>query len=165
MAVKELWFVFGVSLALLFLILAAQFESLALPFLVMVAVPVSMSGSVALLWLGVQSVNAMTVIGLIVMSGVVVNDAILKVDIINNLSKAMPLLDAIHEGGRMRLRSILITSLPTVVTLAPVFFTSGLGSELQRPLALVVVGGLAVGTLSSLYLIPILYVIFSRKKA
>lgn len=165
MAVKELWFVFAVSLALLFLILAAQFESLSLPFLVMVAVPVSMSGAVALLWLGGQSVNAMTVIGLIVMSGVVVNDAILKVDIINNLSKTMPLMDAIHEGGRMRLRSILITSLPTLVTLAPVFFTEGLGSELQRPLALAVIGGLAVGTLSSLYLIPVLYLMFSRKKA
>ncbi len=163
-AVKELWFVFSVSLALLFLILAAQFESLSLPLLVLVAVPVSMSGAVALLWLGGQSVNAMTVIGLIVMSGVVVNDAILKVDIINNLSKEMPLLDAIHEGGRMRLRSILITSLPTVVTLAPVFFTEGLGAELQRPLALAVIGGLAVGTLASLYLTPVLYILFSRKK-
>jgi multidrug efflux pump subunit AcrB len=162
LAVKELWFVFGVSLALLFLILAAQFESLALPLLVLIAVPVSMSGAAALLWLGGQSVNAMAVIGLIVMSGVVVNDAILKVDIINNLSKTMPLMDAIHEGGRMRLRSILITSFPTVVTLMPVFFTEGLGSELQRPLALAVIGGLAVGTLSSLYLIPALYLLFSR---
>ena len=164
MAVKELWFVFAVSLALLFLILAAQFESLSLPFLVMVAVPVSMSGAVALLWLGGQSINTMTVIGLIVMGGVVVNDAILKVDIINTLVKKMPLPDAIHEGGRMRLRSILVTSLPTVVTLAPVFFTEGLGSELQRPLALAVIGGLAVGTLSSLYLTPVLYILFLGNK-
>jgi multidrug efflux pump subunit AcrB len=71
----------------------------------------------------------------------------------------MPLLEAIHQGGRMRLRSILVTSLPTVVTLAPVFFTEGLGAELQRPLALAVIGGLAVGTLSSLYLVPVLYVL------
>jgi multidrug efflux pump subunit AcrB len=158
-AIGELWFVFGVSLALLFLILAAQFESLSLPLLVLVSVPVSMSGAAGLLWLGGQSVNAMSVIGLIVMGGVVVNDAILKVDIINNLSKTMPLLEAIHQGGRMRLRSILVTSLPTVVTLAPVFFTEGLGAELQRPLALAVIGGLAVGTLSSLYLVPVLYVL------
>ncbi len=79
------------------------------------------------------------------------------------LSKTMPLTAAIHEGGRLRLRPILVTSLPTVVALAPVFFTAGLGAELQRPLALAVIGGLAVGTLASLYLTPVLYVALKNR--
>ncbi len=161
--IRELLFVFAVAAALLYLILAAQFESLILPFVVVSAVTVSLSGSAFLLWAEGQTVNAMTVIGLIVMSGVVVNDSILKVDILNRLSKTMPLLQAIHLGGKLRLRAILATSVPTVLVLLPVLFTSGLGSELQRPLALAVIGGLVVGTAASLLLTPVLYVLIKGK--
>lgn len=162
--VRELIFVFGVAVALLYLILAAQFESLSLPLLVVANVPVSLFGSAVLLWLGGQTLSTMALIGLIVMSGVVVNDSILKVDIMNRLVKTMPLNEAIHLAGKLRLRPILATSVPTVLALLPEFFTSGLGSELQRPLALALIGGLVVGTVASLFLTPVLYVFLKRSK-
>ena len=148
----------AVALALLYLILAAQFESLILPVVVLLAVPLGAAGSVAALWVSGQSLNLVSLIGITVMSGIVVNDAILKVDMIKRLrGQQYSLEEAIHGAGYRRIRPILMTTLTTVLALAPVLFSSGLGAELQWPLAWAVIGGLAVGTLSSLYVIPAIY--------
>lgn len=160
--IRELAGVFAVAVALLYLILAAQFESLVLPLVVLLMVPLGAAGAIAVLWLAGQSINLVSLIGMTVMSGIVVNDAILKVDMIRRLrQQGHDLETAIHGAGYRRIRSILMTTLTTVLALAPVLFSSGLGAELQWPLAWVVIGGLTVGTLSSLYVIPALYRLFS----
>lgn len=156
--IRELAIVLLVSLLLLYLILAAQFESLVLPLVVLLVVPVSLVGSVAVLYWTGASLNLLSLIGMVVTGGIVVNDAIIKVDMIQRARQlGLTVMEAIHEAGRRRLRAIVMTSLTTILALAPVIFTGGLGAELQTPLALTIMGGLSVGTLGSLYLIPWLY--------
>ncbi|GAB5554586.1 MAG: efflux RND transporter permease subunit [Saprospiraceae bacterium] len=155
--IRELTVILLISLLLLYLILAAQFESLVQPFIVMLTVPVSITGGLFLLWWSAQSINLVSIIGMIVMSGIVVNDAILKVDMMNRLRKTQNMRTAIHGAGHRRLKPILMTSITTILALMPILFASGLGAELQRPLAYAVIGGLVIGTLSSLYFIPLVY--------
>lgn len=155
--IRELTVILLISLLLLYLILAAQFESLVQPFIVMLTVPVSITGGLFLLWWSGQSINLVSIIGMIVMSGIVVNDAILKVDMMNRLGKTKDMRTAIHGAGHRRLKPILMTSITTILALMPILFASGLGAELQRPLAYAVIGGLVIGTLSSLYFIPLVY--------
>ncbi|MEM0992955.1 MAG: efflux RND transporter permease subunit [Bacteroidota bacterium] len=154
---QELSIILGISLLLLYLILAAQFESLLQPFIVILTVPISITGAVCTLYLFQQSLNLVSIIGMIVMSGIVVNDAILKVDMMNRLRKKYDLTTAIHGAGLRRLKPILMTSITTILALLPILFASGLGAELQRPLAYGVIGGLIFGTFSSLYFIPLVY--------
>ncbi len=164
--VGELGGVLAVSLLLLYLILAAQFEGLRLPFVVLLVVPVSLVGSLLALWLTGGSLNLLSLIGMVVTGGIVVNDAIIKVDMIERGRQAgLPLAVAMAEASRRRLRAIVMTSLTTMLALVPVLFTSGLGAELQQPLAITVIGGLVVGTLSSLYVVPQLYRLFSGAAA
>ena len=156
--VGELGGVLLVSLLLLYLILAAQFEGLTLPLVVLLVVPVSLVGALIALYLSGDSLNLLSLIGMVVTGGIVVNDAIIKVDMIERgRRQGMELLEAIHFAGRRRLRAIVMTSLTTILALVPVLFASGLGAELQRPLAVAVLGGLVVGTVGSLYIVPLLY--------
>lgn len=165
MLLRELAWTAAVSLALLYLILAAQFESFRQPLIVLLTVPVGVAVALLTLFITRESLNLVSMIGLVVMSGIVVNDAILKVDMINRARRAgHTLQEALHEGGRRRLRPILMTTFTTVLALSPVLFSAGLGAELQRPLAWTVIGGLLAGTLASLYFIPLLYVFFSGRK-
>lgn len=161
--IRELLVVLGIALLLLYLILAAQFESLLQPLIVMLTVPVGIAGSVLVLSLAGASLNLIAIIGMTVMSGIVVNDAILKIDMMNRLrARGYALPEVIHGAGYRRLRPILMTSLTTMLALAPVLFTTGLGAELQQPLAWAVIGGLLVGTAASLYLLPVLYRLLVR---
>ena len=155
--IRELTLIVTVSLLLLFLILAAQFESLIQPLIVMLTVPVGISGSLLFLHFFDESLNIIAMIGIIVMSGIVVNDAILKIDMMNRARKSHSLVQAIHIGGQRRLKPIIMTSLTTILALTPVLLTGGLGSELQRPLAIAVIGGLITGTIASLYFVPLVY--------
>src|SRR5690606_22223152 len=139
----EMATIFLISILLLFFILAAQFESLILPLLVLIELPIAMSGAVIFLYIGGNSINLMSMIGLIVMSGLVINDSILKIDAMNQLRlQGIPLMNSIFEGGHRRLRPIIMITLTSVGALLPTLVTSGIGSELQKPLALVLVGGL-----------------------
>lgn len=155
---NELLIVLMVSFLLLFFILAAQFESLAQPVIVLSEIAFGAAGALLFLWIFSNSLNIMSMIGIIVMSGITINDSILKVDTINRLRKqGYYLQDAIIEAGKRRFKPIMMTSLTTILALLPLLFIRGLGSDLQLPLALSIIGGLTVGTLASLYLIPILY--------
>lgn len=156
---RELMIVFGVSLLLLYFILAAQFESLVQPLIVLIEVPIDLAGALLMLWLFGSSLNIMSMIGIVVMSGIVINDSILKIDTINHL-RTMPnydLITAIKIGGHRRIRSIIMTSLTTIFALVPFAFGSGMGAELQLPLSLAMIGGMILGTVVSLYFIPLLY--------
>ena len=154
----QLAIILTISLLLLYFILAAQFESVWLPFILLAEIPIDLSGVLIMLALFKEGINLMSMIGIIVMSGIVINDSILKIDTIKRLrTQGYSVLHAIAEGGHRRLKPILMTSLTTILALTPFLFTHGLGADLQRPLALAVIGGLGLGTFVSLYVVPLLY--------
>lgn len=156
--VREMSLIFLVSVLLLYFILAAQFESLIQPLFVLVELPIAMSGAFLFLYLGGNSLNLMSMIGLIVMSGLIINDSILKIDAINRLREGgVPLMQAIYRGGHKRLKPIIMITLTSVGALLPTLFMGDMGSELQKPLALALIGGMLVGMLVSLFFVPLVY--------
>lgn len=162
----ELVVILLISLLLMYFILSAQFESFVQPLLVLAEIPIDVAFALLLLWLCGHTLNLMSAIGLIVTCGIVINDSILKLDAINELRKSgVPLLDAIHEAGRRRLRPIIMTSLTTVFAMVPLLFSSDMGSELQKPLSIAMIGTMSVGTAVSLFIIPLLYWFIYRRKA
>lgn len=161
----ELVVILLISLLLMYFILAAQFESFLQPLLVLVEIPIDVAFALLLLWMCGHTLNLMSAIGLIVTCGIVINDSILKLDAINELRKAgVPLLDAIHEAGRRRLRPIIMTSLTTIFAMVPLLFSSDMGSELQKPLSIAMIGTMLVGTAVSLFIIPLLYWYIYRER-
>ena len=156
---------FAFGLIIVFLILAAQFESFLQPLLVLAEIPIDVAFALLLLWICGHTLNLMSAIGLIVTCGIVINDSILKLDAINELRKAgVPLLEAIHEAGRRRLRPIIMTSLTTIFAMVPLLFSSDMGSELQKPLSIAMIGTMSIGTAVSLFIIPLLYWFIYRGK-
>lgn len=155
---KEMSIILIVALLLLYFILAAQFESLVQPLIVLLEIPIDIAGALFLVKLWGGTINIMTMIGLIVMSGVIINDSILKVDTINNLrAEGMKLKEAIYTGGSRRLKPIIMVAMASIFSTLPMLFTGGMGSELQRPMALALIGGMTIGTFVSLYFIPLAY--------
>jgi len=155
---REMGLVLLISIMLLYFILAAQFESFMQPLIVLIELPIDIAGAFLLLYIFGESLNIMSAIGIIVMSGIIINDSILKIDTINRARwSGHDVLEAIKIGGRRRLKPILMTSLTTILALTPFLFFKGLGAELQRPLAIAVIGGMTIGTFVSLYFIPLAY--------
>lgn len=164
--IRELALVLLVSLLLLFFILAAQFESLAQPLIILSEVAVDIFGALLALWIAGSSINLMSLIGIVVMAGIVINDSILKVDTINRLRReGMPLLRAILVGGQRRLKPILMTSLTTIGAIAPFIIRGSMGADLQFPLSVALIGGMVVGTLVSLLFVPLFYYELYRRKS
>lgn len=164
--IEELQVIGLVVLLLLFLILAAQFESIIQPLIVALTLPVGILGALLALYLFGESLNVISLVGIIVMSGIDVNDAIVKIDMINlNVRKGMSLNEAIADGSERRFRAIIMTSLTTMLAVMPMLWSSGLGAELQKPMAIALIGGLIFGTISSLVMVPVFYRFFYRDKA
>ena len=162
--IRELAVILLVSVMLMYFILCAQFESFIQPLIVLLEIPVDTFFALLTLLCFSQTLNLMSAIGIIVTCGIVVNDSILKLDAINELRKGgMPLLKAIHTAGQRRLRAIIMTSLTTIFAMVPVLFTSDMGSELQRPLAIAMIGSMVVGTAVSVFIIPLFYWLIYRK--
>ena len=146
------------SILVVVLILAAQFESLRLPWIIIAVIPLALSGSVFVLALLGESVNIITWIGAIILVGIVVNDAILKVDfIIRAEADGLSRREAIHEAGRRRIRPILMTTVTTICGVLPLALGFGTGGELGMPLARTLIGGLILGTGLTLFVVPIMY--------
>jgi multidrug efflux pump subunit AcrB len=165
---RELWGVALIAVALLFFILAAQFESLLQPFIVLLTIVFGSAGALFCLTVTGQSLNLMTGIGFIVLIGLLDNDSILKIDTMNRSLTTHSLRGAVREGGLRRLHSQLMTYLTTVLGLMPLLWASGLGAELQRPLALTVIGGMTLGVIISWTFIPLMYywlALMSTKKS
>ena len=161
----EMVVILFISVLLMYFILAAQFESFLQPLIVLIEIPIDVAAALALLWVCGHTLNLMSAIGIIVMCGIIINDSILKIDAINVLRKTgMPLFDAIHEAGKRRLRPILMTSLTTIFAMVPLLFTHDMGSELQKPLSISMIGAMAIGTLVSLFIIPLIYWFIYRDK-
>ncbi|TGV03431.1 efflux RND transporter permease subunit [Flavivirga rizhaonensis] len=160
----ELKIVLLISLVLLYFILASQFESFVLPLVILFEVPIDLAGAFLFLKLFGMSINLMSMIGIVVMSGIIINDSILKIDTIIQLQRqGYSLIKALLVAGKRRLKPILMTSLTTILALVPLLFSSGLGAELQAPLAVALIGGMLLGTLVSLYFIPLCYYHFTKK--
>mgnify|MGYP002585594724 FL=1 len=156
--VGQLVGVLVVALLLLFFILAAQFESLVQPWVILSEIIIDLFGALAILWLFGQTLNLMSMIGLIVVSGIVINDSILKIDTINTLRRqGLELKHAIMEAGKRRLKAIVMTSLTTILAEVPFLSRGDMGSDLQFPMSLVIIGGMIVGTLVSVFFIPLAY--------
>ncbi|MGH7477711.1 MAG: efflux RND transporter permease subunit, partial [Longimicrobiales bacterium] len=155
---RHLAFAFLLALLLVFMILAAEFESIVLPFVVLLSVPLGVVGAAFALWLVGAGINTMSLIGIIILAGIVDNDAVVKIDFINQLRrKGMGLRDAVVAGGRARLRPILMTTATTLLGVLPMALGLGRGAELQRPLAIAVFGGLFTATALTLLVIPVVY--------
>jgi HAE1 family hydrophobic/amphiphilic exporter-1 len=148
------------ALALVYMLMAAQFERFIDPLVVMLAVPMSILGVVPALLLTGTTLNMQSVMGLIMLIGIVVNNAIILVDAVNLLrrQKNLPIEDAVVEAGRLRLRPILMTTSTTVLALLPLALGIGTGAEIQAAFSRVVIGGLLASSLVTLVLIPVAYV-------
>ncbi len=155
---RSLFMALGLAVLLVYMILAAQFESLLHPFTIMFSVPMALVGCVVALWIAGAGLNIMSLVGTVVLVGIAVNDAIIKVDFINQLRRAgRSLRAAIVEAGHYRLRPIMMTTTTTVLGLTPMAMGIGAGSELRSPLAVAVIGGLLSATLLTLVVIPVVY--------
>lgn len=161
---RELLVVLAVSILLMYFILCAQFESFTLPLIVLLEIPIDTAFALLLLMACGHTLNLMSAIGIITTCGVIINDSILKLDAIGELRRAgMPMMEAVHTAGRRRLRPIIMTSLTTILAMAPLLFAHDMGSELQKPLAIAMIGTMGIGTLVSLFFIPLIYVMVSKK--
>ena len=162
--ISELTVILFISILLMYFILCSQFESFLQPLIVLVEIPIDIAFALTSLWLFGHTLNLMSAIGIIVTCGIVVNDSILKLDSINELRKTgTPLMEAIHTAGVRRLRPIIMTSLTTIMAMVPLLFSSDMGSELQKPLAIAMIGSMLLGTLVSLFIIPLIYWFIYRK--
>jgi HAE1 family hydrophobic/amphiphilic exporter-1 len=172
-AFRQLLLVLVLAVLLVYAVMASQYESLRDPFIIMFSIPVAGIGVVLSLLVTGTAFNMQAFIGVIMLAGIVVSNAILLVDYINTLRRrdGMPLREAVETGGRRRLRPILMTSFATMLGLVPMAIGLGEGGELQAPLARVVIGGLLASTMVTLVLVPAVYTLFEegwaglRKKA
>jgi hydrophobic/amphiphilic exporter-1 (mainly G- bacteria), HAE1 family len=160
----QLRLVLILAVLLVYAVMASQYESLRDPFIIMFSVPVAAIGVVLSLLLTGSSFSMQAYIGIIMLAGIVVSNAILLVDYINTLRRrdGLPIREAVELGGRTRLRPILMTSIATMLGLVPMAIGVGEGGELQAPLARVVVGGLLTSTLVTLVLVPAVYTLFEE---
>jgi HAE1 family hydrophobic/amphiphilic exporter-1 len=162
---SELTVVAVLSVALVFLVLAGEFASFTTPLLIMTTVPLAGAGGIIVLWLTGQSLNAVSLIGMVVMIGIADNDAVVKLDAIRRFRALGHSVDeAVKLGGRQRLRAIAMTSLTTVVGVLPLVIGLGSGGELYQPLAAGVIGGSISATLVTFFLLPTAYAVVERRR-
>jgi len=149
---------------LVFLVLAGEFASFTTPILVMLTVPLAAAGGIILLWMTGQSLNAVSLIGMVVMIGIADNDAVVKLDAIRRFRElGHPINQAVLLGGRQRLRAIAMTSITTIVGVLPLVLGIGSGGELYQPLAAGVIGGSVSATLVTFFLLPTAYAVLERR--
>lgn len=160
---RSLLFALGLAIFLVYLVMASQFESLTHPFVILFSIPLSLVGVVLALLLTGSELSVLVFIGIIMLAGIVVNNAIVLVDLINQLrEQGYERERAIIEAGRARLRPILMTTLTTVLGLLPMAIGFGSGSEVRAPMAITVIGGLLLSTLLTLVVVPVMYALLDR---
>ena len=155
---RELALVALLSVALVFLVLAGEFASFTIPLVVMITVPLAAAGGFVLLWLTGQTINAVSLIGIVVMIGMADNEAVVKLDAIRRFRDlGHSIHDAVLLGGRQRLRAITMTSLTTIFGVLPLLFGVGSGGALYQPLAAAVIGGAISAQVVTFFLLPVAY--------
>lgn len=162
---SSLQFALILAVFLVYLVMASQFESLIHPFVILFTIPLAFIGAIFALYLTNSTISIIVFIGAIMLAGIVVNNAIVLIDQINQFRQAgMERVDAVMEAGRTRLRPIIMTTITTVLGLAPMALGLGEGSEIRTPMAITVIGGLVISTLLTLIVIPVIYTLVDRKK-
>ena len=162
---RSMQFALILAVFLVYLVMASQFESLIHPFVILFTIPLALVGAVLALYLTGTTVNVVAFIGVIMLAGIVVNNAIVLVDLINQLrADGMEKTEAILTAGKARLRPILMTTLTTVLGLLPMAIGFGEGAEVRTPMAIAVIGGLLTSTVLTLVVIPVVYSLVDRKK-
>jgi len=161
---RSLWFALALAVFLVYLVMASQFESLLHPFVILFSIPLAGIGVALALWLTDTRLSVIVFIGLIMLAGIVVNNAIVLVDLINQLrAGGSERIEAIREAARLRLRPIMMTTLTTVLGLLPMALGLGEGAEMRSPMAITVIGGLLTSTLLTLVVVPVMYAILDRR--
>ena len=162
---KSLLFALGLAVILVYLVMASQFESLLHPFVILFSIPLAAVGVALALWLTDTRLSVIVFIGLIMLAGIVVNNAIVLLDLINQLrERGMERIAAIRKGARLRLRPIMMTTLTTALGLLPMALGLGQGSEMRTPMAITVIGGLLTSTLLTLLVVPVMYALLDRRR-
>jgi HAE1 family hydrophobic/amphiphilic exporter-1 len=148
---------------LIFLVMAMQFESPIFSLMVMLSIPFSLIGSFFLLFITGSTLNMTSLMGVLMLVGIVVNNGILYVDTTNQLKETMPLNEALMESGRIRLRPILMTTLTTILSMLPMVFTTNENAAMMKGMSLIIIGGLITSTLLILLLLPSFYLLMSKQ--
>ena len=161
---ESLYLIFFLGIALVYMVMAAQFESLKDPFIIIFAIPFTLVGVILAFFITNITLSVVTFIGLIMLVGIVVNNGIVLVDYINMLRKRdYSLRDAVMEGGRSRLRPVLMTSLTTILGMLPMALSTGMGEAIYSPLGITIIGGLFVSLLTTLILVPTMYTALNHR--
>ena len=164
-SMASMLFAFLLSVIITYMVLASQFESFAHPFTVMLALPLSIVGALSALWITGNTINVYSLIGLVLLVGLVTKNSILLVDYTNTLRKeGMPMIDAVLAAGPVRFRPILMTALSTIFGVLPTALGIGPGSESRTPMAIAAIGGLLSSTLLTLFVVPVVYVLIDNLK-
>ncbi|MCW4455038.1 efflux RND transporter permease subunit [Flavobacterium sp. MXW15] len=163
-SIRSLLFAFALAVFLVYLVMASQFESLLHPFVILFTIPLALVGAVAALMLSRSPISVVVFIGLILLVGLVVKNAIILIDKVNQLrEEGVAKREALVEGARSRLRPIMMTTLCAVFGFLPLALAFGEGAEVRSPMAITVIGGLLVSTLLTLVVIPVVYDLLDRK--
>lgn len=152
-----------IAVFLIFLVMAMQFESPSFSLMVMLSIPFSLIGSFFLLFITGSTLNLTSLMGVLMLVGIVVNNGILYVDTTNQLKETMPLNDALMESGSIRLRPILMTTLTTILSMLPMIFTKNENAAMMKGMSLIIIGGLITSTLLILLLLPSFYLLMSKQ--
>ncbi|WWD85337.1 Multidrug resistance protein MdtB [Terrisporobacter glycolicus ATCC 14880 = DSM 1288] len=164
-AISDLIKMIALAIAFIYLIMVAQFQSLLSPFIVMFTIPLAFTGGLLALIITGQELSVISMLGFLVLAGVVVNNGIVFVDYVNQLRiSGLNKKEALIEAGRTRMRPILMTALTTILAMSTMALGVGMGAEMSQALAIVTIGGLAYATLLTLFVVPTLYDIFHRRK-
>ncbi len=157
-SLEQLFIAFVLAIVLVYLVMASQFESLRLPVIILFTIPFALLGIIPMMVLSGTSLNVMSGIGFVVVVGIVVNDGIIKIEFVTRLHRSGMTVDlALHQAGKLRLRPIVMTTITTVAGLSPFALNLVDGSELQRPVTVVIIAGIVTATILTLFLLPLLY--------
>lgn len=163
-SMQNLLLVLIVSLILVYIVMASQFESLRMPAVIMFAIPFAFTGVAIALYLTGTTLNIIAGVGAIMLVGIVVKNGIVLVDYINLMrERGVELYEAVAMSGRLRLRPVLMTTATTILGMLPLAMSSGEGSEMWSPMGVTIIGGLTISTLITLIIVPVMYIIFVRK--
>jgi HAE1 family hydrophobic/amphiphilic exporter-1 len=163
-SMRSLMFALLLSVVLVYMVLASQYESLLHPFTILLTIPFGLIGAVMIFLITGNSINIMGAMGIIMLAGIAINNSILLVGRINQLKTDMDLIDAIVKAGQQRIRPIIMTSITTILVLLPMTFGFGEGAAMRSSMAIAVIGGLVTSTLMSLVVIPCVYYVFEQMK-